>query len=117
MPEVDEEIDEAGEAEEEDGVLEWQATMVLHAAAMSLPAHPLNRKIRLRVHVQALGAKLGMSQAQLDHLVLVAGPRYKSESDVLLLTCDIHPKRADNQRHLLRILNELVKEAKTAIPS
>lgn len=67
-----------------------------------------NRFVRLTVHVRQLGLPVVAAQK----LVLMAGPRYNFNNDVLTLTTDRHPTRKQNGRYLMDLLESLVEEAK-----
>ena len=67
-----------------------------------------NRRVRLRVRVRELKLSVYASQK----LVLLAGPRYNFNNDVLTLTSDRYETRKQNGRYLMDLLEKLVEEAK-----
>ncbi|QDZ24871.1 hypothetical protein HOP50_15g74140 [Chloropicon primus] len=101
----------------EDTIFQWEYYLVLHPQAVALPRHPKNDKVRLTVQLENLRSYYGLSEAQKSHIALICGPRYKSKSDSILLTTQTHQSRADNQRHLMNVVKELVEEAKSFVPS
>ena len=67
-----------------------------------------NRRVRLTVRVRELKLSVYASQK----LVLLAGPRYNFNNDVLTLTSDRYETRKQNGRYLMDLLEKLVEEAK-----
>lgn len=68
-----------------------------------------NRRVRLEVRVRDLGLPIVAAQK----LVLMCGPRYNFNNDILTLTSDRYFTRKQNGRYLLDLLESLIKEAKT----
>lgn len=67
-----------------------------------------NRIVRLRVRVRELGLPIIAAQK----LVLMAGPRYNFNNDILTLTSDRYFTRKQNGRYLMDLLENLINEAK-----
>ena len=66
-----------------------------------------NRRVRLTVRVRDLKLSVYASQK----LVLLAGPRYNFNNDILTLTSDRYETRKQNGRYLLDLLESLMEEA------
>ena len=71
------------------------------------PPHE-NRIVRLQVHVRELGLPIMAAQK----LVLMCGPRYNFNNDVLTLTSDRYYTRKQNGKYLMDLLEKLIEEAK-----
>lgn len=69
-----------------------------------------NRRVRLQVRVKELELPIVAAQK----LVLLCGPRYNFNNDVLTLTSDRYATRKQNGRYLMDLLESLVEEAKKA---
>ena len=67
-----------------------------------------NSHVKLTVRVRQLGLPLIAAQK----LVLMSGPRYNFNTDVLTLTSNRYPTRKQNGRYLMDLLESLVEEAK-----
>lgn len=67
-----------------------------------------NRRVRLQVRVKDIGLPILAAQK----LVLLCGPRYNFNNDVLTLTSDRYETRKQNGRYLMDLLENLVEEAK-----
>ena len=100
-----------------DTVFQWEYYLVLHPQATALPRHPKNDKVRLTIQLENLRSYYGLTEAQKSHIALICGPRYTSRTDSILLTTQVHRSRADNQRHLMKMVTDLVEEAKTFVPA
>ena len=99
-----------------DTIFQWEYFLVLHPHATVLPRHPKNDKVRLTVHLENLCAYYGLSEAQKSHIALICGPRYTPKTDTVLLTTQTHESRIDNQKYLMKVVKDLVDEAKRFIP-
>jgi len=100
-----------------DTIFQWEYYLVLHPLATALPRHPKNDKVRLTVQLENLSAYHGLTEAQKSHIALICGPRYTSKTDSILLTTQAHRSRVDNQKHLMKIVQDLVDEARAFAPS
>lgn len=67
-----------------------------------------NSHVKLTVHVRQLGLPIVAAQK----LVLMSGPRYNYNTDVLTLTSNRYATRKQNGRYLMDLLESLVEEAK-----
>jgi len=99
----------------EETIFEWEYSLVLHPHAVALPRHPLNNKVRLKVNLENLRQYYDLSEEEKSHIALICGPRYKSKTDSIFLTTQTHASRVDNQKHLMKIVKDLVDEAKSFV--
>ena len=67
-----------------------------------------NSHVKLTVHVRQLGLPIVAAQK----LVLMCGPRYNYNNDLLTLTSNRYQTRKQNGRYLMDLLESLVEEAK-----
>lgn len=95
-------------------VLEWRSRLVLAAGVSE--SHPANWKVRCRVYLRDLQRERGLSEAALQHVARVAGPRYDPGTGRLTLTSASYANREDNRREILQILDALVAEGHRAYP-
>ncbi|KAK9842356.1 hypothetical protein WJX81_008251 [Elliptochloris bilobata] len=97
-------------------ILHWETHMVL-AAGPDGWVHPASRKAKLWVNLQDLQAETYLTDAALQHIALVCGPRYNHRSGCITLTTERHAHREDNRRELLRWLHLLIAEGHRAYPA
>ncbi|KAL6781857.1 hypothetical protein ACKKBF_B09710 [Auxenochlorella protothecoides x Auxenochlorella symbiontica] len=95
-------------------ILEWESTLVLVTGVTE--SHPANWKARCRVYLRDLQAEAGLSEAALQHIARIAGPRYDRGTGRLRLTSARFPNREDNRREVMRALEALVAEGHRAFP-
>ena len=92
-------------------ILQWESRLVL-SAAVAGEAHPLNKKAKCKVHLRALQRQCALSDAALQHIAEIAGPRYDRKTGVLTLTSDRYLERELNRDHIVGMLDALVDEGK-----
>ncbi|KAG7671989.1 hypothetical protein Ndes2526B_g07063 [Nannochloris sp. 'desiccata'] len=92
-------------------ILEWDVKLVLVAGAAG-EAHPLNKKAKCKVHLRALQRQTGLSDAALEHIAEIAGPRYNEKTGEMTLTSEKYQERELNREHILQMLTALVEEGK-----
>jgi hypothetical protein len=92
-------------------ILEWDVKLVLVAGAAG-EAHPLNKKAKCKVHLRALQRQTGLSDAALEHIAEIAGPRYNEKTGEMTLTSEKYQERELNREHIVQMLTALVDEGK-----
>eukprot|EP00249_Psilotum_nudum_P017546 c26382_g1_i1 orf=160-1806(+) len=105
----EEEARKAKEAEGENKkpTLTWQTQLVLGPGGAW---HPANRKVKVSVYVR----ELGLSKYAKLRLLALVGKRYNLKKDELTIVSERYQHRYENQKDVLRILVDLVEEAKKA---
>ncbi|KAK2737976.1 37S ribosomal protein S24, mitochondrial [Myotisia sp. PD_48] len=73
--------------------------------------HPAETKIVLEVCSKDLTPTY-LTEAQRITLLKLAGPRYNPDTDLIRMSCEKFPTRAQNKRYLGDLINTLIKEAK-----
>ncbi|RJE23623.1 37S ribosomal protein Rsm24 [Aspergillus sclerotialis] len=74
-------------------------------------SHPAEPKVVMELCSKDLTPKYLTEAQRLTFLKLV-GPRYNPETDIVRMSCEKFPARAQNKRYLGDLINTLVKEAK-----
>lgn len=74
-------------------------------------SHPAEPKVVMELCSRDLVPKY-LSEAQRLTLLKLIGPRYNPETDIIHMSCEKFPARAQNKRYLGDLINTLVKEAK-----
>jgi len=92
-------------------ILEWDVKLILVAAAAG-EAHPLNKKAKCKVHLRALQRQTGLSDAALERIAVIAGPRYNETTGEMTLTSEKYQERELNREHIVQMLTALVDEGK-----
>jgi hypothetical protein len=92
-------------------ILEWDVKLVLVAGAAG-EAHPMNKKAKCKVHLRALQRQTGLSDAALEHIAEIAGPRYDQKTGEMTLTSEKYKERELNRQHIVQMLTALVEEGK-----
>lgn len=92
-------------------ILMWESRLVLVPAAVG-EEHPANKKAKCRVFLRALGRKHGLSDAGLQRIAEICGPRYESKTGIVTLTSERYLDRESNRRHILRMIDDLVEEGR-----
>ena len=73
--------------------------------------HPAEPKVVVELCSKDLTPKYLNEQQRQTFLKLV-GPRYNPETDIVRMSCEKFPARAQNKRYLGDLVNTLIKEAK-----
>jgi hypothetical protein len=92
-------------------ILEWDVKLVLVAGAAG-EEHPMNKKAKCKVHLRALQRQTGLSDAALEHIAVIAGPRYNQKTGEMTLTSEKYQERELNREHIVQMLTALVEEGK-----
>ena len=74
--------------------------------------HPAEKK----VVVHFCPSDLGLTLAQEEKLIKLAGPRYNPETETVKMSCESFDHQAQNKRFLLDTINKLVETAKVILP-
>ena len=92
--------------------IRFTASTYFDASAGSVPdEHKVGDfKVALMVTV----ADLELTAAQRARLLALCGPRYRAETDELKVTCEKFPSRIENKRWGMRMLQDVVDEARRA---
>lgn len=72
-----------------------------------LGPHPTNRKAIITIKAKDLKLPL----EAFHKLILLCGPRYNKNSDILKITCDKYPNRRQNAKECLDLLEKLYYES------
>lgn len=89
-------------------ILRWEVQLVM--AVGTTKDHPANKKATCQVYLRELQEQEGLSDAALQHVARIAGPRYNPDKGELTLTSEAHPHREDNRAHIVGMLRGLVEE-------
>lgn len=73
--------------------------------------HPAEPKVVVELCSKDLTPKY-LSEQQRQTFLKLAGPRYNPETDIVRMSCEKFPARAQNKRYLGDLVNTLIKEAK-----
>ncbi|RMJ23441.1 37S ribosomal protein Rsm24 [Aspergillus sp. HF37] len=73
--------------------------------------HPAEPKVVVELSSKDLTPK-HLSEQQRQTFLKLAGPRYNPETDIVRMSCEKFPVRAQNKRYLGDLVNTLIKEAK-----
>lgn len=73
--------------------------------------HPAEPKVVVELSTKDLTPKYLSEDQRLTFLKL-AGPRYDPNTDIVRMSCEKFPARAQNKRYLGDLVNSLIKEAK-----
>jgi Mitochondrial ribosomal subunit protein len=92
-------------------ILEWDVKLILVAGAAG-EAHPMNKKAKCKVHLRALQRQFGLSDAALEHIAEIAGPRYNEKTGEMTLTSEKYQERELNRQYITQMLTALVEEGK-----
>lgn len=95
-------------------ILRWETQLVMAVGVNE--AHPANSKVRLRVFLKDLQREAGLSEAALQYVARICGPRYNPRKGEVLLTSEKYSLREDNRRHCMEMLVALVEEGQRAYP-
>lgn len=74
-------------------------------------SHPAEPKVVMELSSRDLTPKY-LTEAQRVTFLKLVGPRYNPETDIVRMSCEKFPARAQNKRYLGDLINTLVKEAK-----
>lgn len=96
-------------------ILRWETNMILQVGPDNLE-HPLNKKVLCQVYLRDLQEEAGLTDAALQHIARVCGPRYNPSKGELTLTCEKFPDRDQNQRELLDTIHALIAEGEQVHP-
>lgn len=95
-------------------IFSWLVRMRLDTSGMP---NPVNRKVVCTVYLRELQEQRGLTDLALQHIALVAGPRYNPKTGLLRMSCEVHPKREDNRIHIMDLINNLVEEGNRVHPA
>lgn len=73
--------------------------------------HPAEPKVVVELASKDLTPKY-LSGAQRQTFLKLVGPRYNPDTDIVRMSCEKFPSRAQNKRYLGDLINTLIKEAK-----
>ncbi|KAL4426864.1 hypothetical protein ABPG77_006650 [Micractinium sp. CCAP 211/92] len=96
-------------------IIRWEVRHVF--AVGTNEAHPANKKVKAWVHLRDLQHEHGLSDAALQHIARVCGPRYNPGTGELKLTSDRYPHREANRAHIRQIIDALVEEGRRKFPA
>ncbi|BDA45660.1 hypothetical protein COCOBI_07-4470 [Coccomyxa sp. Obi] len=96
-------------------ILHWETYMVLMAGPDHL-SHPISKKAKCWLYLRELQEECGLTDAALEHIALVCGPRYNPRKGVLTLVSEKYPDREENRRDILDTIHALVAEGERAFP-
>ena len=106
----------AVDAEEESRrILTWEVVNVLEAAGDG--KHPLNRKVVLRVRLDALQGETGLSDEALEYIAEICGSRFDAKRREIRITCSRSGNREHNRQWCLKVLYDLIMEGNREYPS
>ena len=101
--------------EEERRILTWEVVNVLEAAGDG--KHPLNRKVVLRVRLDALQGETGLSDEALEYIAEICGSRFDAKRLEIRITCSRSGNREHNRQWCLKVLYDLIMEGNREYPS
>ena len=101
--------------EEERRILTWEVVNVLEAAGDG--KHPLNRKVVLRVRLDALQGETGLSDEALEYIAEICGSRFDAKRREIRITCSRSGNREHNRQWCLKVLYDLIMEGNREYPS
>jgi len=71
--------------------------------------HPAEKKVSLEFCTMDMPDLTGIQRAK---LVKLAGVRYKPETDIVKMSCEMYPSQAQNKRYLGDLVNNMLREAR-----
>ena len=110
-------------------IFRWE---VHHVLTKGDYEHPKNKVVKMRVFMKELQRKYCLSDDAIQHIIQIVehrsaslplhqsswrNDRYDPETGLLTLASQKYPKREDNRREVMRIVNELVKEGRKKFPA
>ena len=110
-------------------IFRWE---VHHVLTKGDYEHPKNKVVKMRVFIKELQRKYSLSDDAIQHIIQIVehrsaslalycssrrNDRYDPETGLMTLASQKYPKREDNRREVMRIVNELVKEGRTKFPA
>lgn len=95
-------------------IFNWLVRMRLDTTGMP---NPVNRKVVCKVYLRELQEQRGLTDAALQHIALVAGPRYNPKTGLLRISSEVYPKREENRIHIMDLINNLVAEGDRVHPA
>jgi len=95
-------------------ILRWSVKMVLDTSQIE---NPENRRVACSVYLRELQEETALTDEALQHIALVAGPRYNQNTGVLRLTSDVFASREDNRINIVDMLQALVLEGDRVHPN
>ena len=106
------------EEEEKNGterILEWETNLVLEAGGTQ--DHGLNKKVSLKVNVDALMKETGLSEEAMDYIKAICGKRFLKKTNEIRIVCRRYADREHNRQWCLRALYELIEEGQKEFQS
>jgi len=106
------------EEEEKNGtrrILEWETNLVLEAGGTQ--DHGLNKKVSMRVNVDALMKETGLSEEAMEYIKAICGKRFLKKTNEIRIVCRRYRDREHNRQWCLRALYELIEEGQKEFPS
>jgi len=98
-------------------ILQWELNVVFEESKQTGEPHPLNKKVKCHVYLRDLQREFNLTDAALQHIALICGPRYNPNKGLLTLTSEKYREREENRLHVVEMLTGLVKEGQRAYPS
>lgn len=95
-------------------IFNWLVRMRLDTSGVS---NPVNRKVVCKVYLRELQEQRGLTDAALQHIARVAGPRYNPKTGLLRISSEVYPKREENRIHIMDLINNLVEEGDRVHPA
>ena len=89
--------------------------MVLEAGGTQ--DHGLNKKVSLKVNVDALMKETGLSEEAMDYIKAICGKRFLKKTNEIRIVCRRYADREHNRQWCLRALYELIEEGQKEFPS
>ena len=96
-------------------ILTWEVTNVLEAGGDG--KHPMNRKVILRVKLDALKGETGLSDEALEYIAEICGARFDAKRRQIKITCSRSVNREHNRQWCLKVLYDLIMEGNREFPS
>ncbi|XRB23594.1 ribosomal protein S35 [Pseudoscourfieldia marina] len=91
--------------------MRWLTTVVI-PSGYDPPNHPLNRKAKLSVKLSTLAQAARLDERQTMALRAIVGRRYDPQTDDFTVSVAKYTRREDNRREALRMVRDLVREAR-----
>ncbi|PRW58621.1 28S ribosomal mitochondrial [Chlorella sorokiniana] len=96
-------------------IIRWE---IKHVYAVGVTArHPANRRVKAYVYLRDLQEQYGLTDAALQHIAAVCGPRYNANKGQLKLTSDRYEHREANRAHIRKMIDDLVAEGHRKHPA
>ena len=111
----DAEVDGAFGAQEEPhepGPLTWHYSVHFFPFSAVIPTFKGNNKVKLTIDVAMLQKDWELSDAEVEHMILICGSRYMPKQGVLKFATEQYKDRIENQRVLYKQFIDVVEEAK-----